>query len=215
MPHDIAPHDASLDGGFGQPVFGAQATFRLLMEAMARPGCRRRVEADVSAPGLSGPAQAALALTLLDADTPVWCGDASPALDAWLAFHTGARLAVTPGEAAFAFVGRGGALPDGLPLGTQDYPDRSATVVIEVAGFGAGERLRLAGPGIETVRDLAVAGLPGGFAGLLADNRTLFPRGLDFVLTSGRDLVALPRSTRLVPGAFSSEADTGSREENA
>lgn len=77
-------------------------------------------------------------------------------------------------------------MPDGLPLGTQDYPDRSATVVIEVDGFEAGETLRLAGPGVESIFDLTVAGLPDGFLQLMADNRALFPRGLDFVLTAGR-----------------------------
>jgi alpha-D-ribose 1-methylphosphonate 5-triphosphate synthase subunit PhnH len=199
MPHDIAPLDASLDGGFGQPVFEAQAIFRLLMNAMARPGSHHFVEADVTAPGLAGSAQAALALTLCDADTPVWCRHAPAALGAWLAFHAGARLTASPDEAAFAFVEPDGALPDGLPLGTQDYPDRSATLVIEVRGFGEGERFRLTGPGIDVSCNLAVAGLPAGFVAFRAANRARFPRGLDVVLTAGRDLVALPRSTHFLP----------------
>jgi alpha-D-ribose 1-methylphosphonate 5-triphosphate synthase subunit PhnH len=193
------PKEIALMGGFAQPVFEAQAAFRLLMDAMARPGSLHKVEADVAAPGGVGPAQAALALTLVDADTPIWFNAPTPDLSAWISFHTGARLATGPDEAVFAFIGRGAELPDGLPLGTQDYPDRSATVVIEVEGFDAGERLRLAGPGIESNCDLTVAGLPAGLLGLITDNRALFPRGLDVVLTSGRDLVALPRSTRLVP----------------
>ncbi|WP_425351888.1 phosphonate C-P lyase system protein PhnH [Pleomorphomonas carboxyditropha] len=199
MPQTMSLLDASLDGGFGQPVFEAQAAFRLLMDAMARPGSRHRVDADVAAPGLSGPAQATLALTLCDADTPVWCDDAPPALGAWLAFHTGASLTAAPGEAAFAFVGLGGAVPDDLPLGSQDYPDRSATLVIEVRGFGEGERFRLAGPGIDGSCDLAVDGLPEDFAAFRAANRALFPRGLDVVLTAGREIVALPRSTHFIP----------------
>lgn len=188
--------DASLDGGFGQPVFEAQATFRLLMDAMAKPGRISRVEAAVAAPGLAGPAQAALALTLCDAETPVWCGNASPELGAWFAFQTGASVTNAPDAAAFAFIGQGEGVPDSLPLGTQDYPDRSATVVIEVRSIGEGECFRLAGPGIDGHRDLALDGLPEGFVAFRTANHALFPRGIDVVLTAGRDLVALPRSTR-------------------
>ena len=184
---------------FGQPVFEAQAVFRLLMDAMARPGRRCRIEADVTAPGLAGPAQAALALTLCDADTPVWRGDTSPTLGAWLAFHTGAPLTAVPGEAAFAFVGPGDTVPDDLLLGTPDYPDRSATLVIEVQSFGEGERFHLSGPGIDGQCDIAIDGLPDGFAAFRAANRALFPRGVDVVLTADRDLVALPRSTHFIP----------------
>lgn len=191
--------EASLDGGFGQPVFEAQAIFRLVMDAMAQPGNVRHVEADVGAPGLSGPAQAALALTLCDADTPVWCANAPSELGAWFAFHTGAPLATAASEAAFAFLGHGDAVPADLPLGTQDYPDRSTTVIIEVLRFGEGKRFRLTGPGIDGHRDLAIAGLPEGFATFRAANRALFPRGLDVVLTAGRDLVGLPRSTQFLP----------------
>lgn len=189
-------NDIALSGGFAQPVFEAQATFRLIMDAMAHPGNIATIPADVAAPGSLGVAQAALLLTLADADTPVLIPDAPSELVAWLAFHTGARLASVPEEAAFALVERGGALPDGLPLGTQDYPDRSATLVIEVEAFGRGETLHLTGPGIKDRTELSVAGLPDGLLALLADNRTLFPRGIDVLLTAGRDLVALPRSTR-------------------
>lgn len=199
MPHDIPSLEVSLDGGFGQPVFEAQATFRLVMDAMARPGNCLRIEADVTAPGLAGPAQAALALTLCDADTPVWRSDASPALGAWFAFHTGASLTTNPDQAAFAFIEPGGVVPEDLPLGTQDYPDRSATLIIEVLRFGEGERFRLRGPGIDDHCDIVVDGLPEGFAAFRAANHALFPRGLDVVLTAGRDLVALPRSTHFIP----------------
>lgn len=189
----------ALSGGFAQPVFEAQAIFRLIMDAMARPGSISSVHADVAAPGALGTAQVALLLTLADADAPVFMAAAAPALANWLAFHTGARLVVSAEEAAFVLVERGNALPDGLALGTQDYPDRSATLIIEVEAFGRGEPLRLAGPGIKDRTELAVAGLPGGFRKLIDENRTLFPRGVDVLLTAGRDLVALPRSTRLAP----------------
>ncbi len=199
MPHNMRLLEASLDGGFGQPVFEAQATFRLMMDAMARPGSVRHVEADVAAPGLAGPAQAALALTLCDASTPVWRLGTPSELGAWFAFHTGAPLTKNPSEATFAFLDQGEAILAEFQLGTQDYPDRSATLIIEVRRFGKGERFSLAGPGIASHCDLTVDGLPEGFVAFRAANRALFPRGLDVVLTAGRDLVALPRSTHFLP----------------
>ena len=191
--------DSALLGGFRRPVFDAQATFRLLMTAMAQPGSRHVVAAGVSAPDGLGPARTALVLTLVDADAPVWLTAPTPRLAAWLAFHTGARLVADAADAAFALVDSGAALPAGLSRGTQDYPDRSATLVIEVRGFGEGERFRLTGPGIDVSCNLAVAGLPAGFVDFRAANRAQFPRGLDVVLTAGRDLVALPRSTHFLP----------------
>lgn len=199
MPHDMPLLEASLDGGFGQPVFEAQATFRLVMDAMARPGNILRVATDVAAPGLAGPAQAALALTLCDADTPVWCAHEPSGLGAWFAFHTGAPLTKTSSDATFAFLGHGEAIPDDLPLGTQDYPDRSATLIIEVCRLGAGERFRLKDAGIADHCDIAIDGLPDDFGAFRAANRALFPRGIDVVLTAGRDVVGLPRSTHFLP----------------
>lgn len=99
--------DIALLGGFRQPVFDAQATFRLLMTAMAQPGSRHVVTAEVSAPDGLGLARTALVLTLVDADAPVWLTAPTPRLAAWLAFHTGARLVADAADAAFALVDRG------------------------------------------------------------------------------------------------------------
>lgn len=191
----------ALVGGFADAVFDSQATFRVLMDAMAHPGRVLELPATAEAPGALGPGQAAVALTLIDATTPVLLDRDFDGADVrtWLSFHTGASVTDDAATAAFAFIARGHAVPADLPTGTEDYPDRSATVVIEVAGFGNGERFILSGPGIDGHAEVAVSGLAGGFADRLADNRALFPRGLDFILTAGRDVLALPRSTVFAP----------------
>ena len=58
-----------------------------------------------------------------------------------------------------------------------------------------GPLLTLTGPGIDGSETIAPVGLPEGFVAARADNRALFPRGVDVVLVSGRDLLALPRTT--------------------
>src|SRR5581483_12345526 len=53
-----------LQPGFAEPVAGAQACFRAVLDAMARPGCIRRAGIDLSPPSPLAPATAAVLLTL-------------------------------------------------------------------------------------------------------------------------------------------------------
>ena len=190
-----------LEPGFADPVQGAQACFRGILDAMAHPGriVELRSALAGSRPGPLGIAAASIALTLCDADTPVWLDDTSaPAFD-YLAFHCGARAAKARDEVRLAFVGDPGALPplDTFALGSDEYPERSATVVIEVAGLTNEHGMVLRGPGIRDEARLGVAGLPARFWVERAALAELFPRGLDVLFVSGSRLAALPRSTRI------------------
>ena len=101
----------TIDGGFADPVFDAQAVFRAVMDAMARPGtmsavqAARRAAAAAVADGRRGRA---------DAVRPRHAGLARSgaasigAVRSWLAFHTGAPVADTPSDAAFALVAEPG-----------------------------------------------------------------------------------------------------------
>ena len=188
----------SLTGGFAQPVYDSQAVFRLMMDGMARPGTVKTVTTDVGAPAPLGLAAGAIALALCDHDTPVWLSAAlqKSAVPGWVSFHSGAPITREKAEARFAFIEAGTALPSfGLfASGTQEYPDRSATLVIEVAAFDDGKALTLSGPGIAATRDMRVKGLPDGFTGQWTMNRALFPRGVDVVLTAGDRFLCLPRT---------------------
>jgi alpha-D-ribose 1-methylphosphonate 5-triphosphate synthase subunit PhnH len=192
-------------GGFSQPVFESQSVFRMLMEGMSRPGTIRTVETDVGQPEPLGPAAGAIALTLCDHETPVWlsAGLAKSAVAEWIGFHTGAPMTREKAESRFAFIEFGMA-PSSFGLfsaGTQEYPDRSTTLVIEVAALGGtegeGTDLTLTGPGILHATTVRVTGLPEIFARLWADNRVLFPRGVDVVLTAGQQILCLPRTTKI------------------
>ncbi|RUM26707.1 phosphonate C-P lyase system protein PhnH [Rhizobium vallis] len=191
----------ALTGGFAEPVFHAQSVFKMLMDGMARPGTIETVQPDVAPPAPLGIAAGAIALTLCDHDTPVWLapGLAKSAVAEWLSFHTGAPSTAEKGEARFAFVEAGTALCSfGLfAPGTQEYPDRSTTVVIELAELEGGRRLALMGPGIQSVTEIAPIGLPETFLRLWTENRALFPRGIDIVLTSGKRFLCLPRTTKI------------------
>jgi alpha-D-ribose 1-methylphosphonate 5-triphosphate synthase subunit PhnH len=182
-------------------VLTAQATFRAVLDAMAAPGTVRPIATTTSAPPPLASTAAAVALTLCDHDTPVWLDAALRPNDdvcAWLRLHCGCRIVAEPPAAAFAFVGAPRELPpiDAFCLGTPDYPDRSATIVLQVASLRAGPPLALCGPGIRDRQVLCASGLPDDMPARLAANRALFPRGVDFILAAPNEIAALPRSVR-------------------
>ena len=188
--------------GFSDPVLASQAVFRTVMEAMARPGSVATIDAAVTPPAPLGIAAAALALTLLDFETPVWLDStlaAASDIGDWLKFHTGAPLTADTGTAAFAFIADPARTPDfdRFCRGSVEYPDRSTTLVLEVEHLCEDGDFRLSGPGIKGARTLSAVPLPPGFADRMAANRTLFPRGVDIILTRDRLLAALPRSVHL------------------
>ena len=159
---------------------------------MARPGTIRSIGGAEPPAPLSSAAGTVL-LTLCDTDTPVYlAGNADcEAARAWLAFHTGAPLA-GPSHCMFA-VGSWQALAplSVYPIGTSEYPDRSATLIVECDDLTAsGATLR--GPGIKSSAALSLPEVAA-----FQQNNALFPLGLDFILVKGSELAALPRSTEV------------------
>lgn len=190
-----------LDGGFTAPVFQSQAAFRLVMDAMAQPGCIVDLGHAVQAPTPLEPAAAAYLATLADYDTPVWFEDSDADTAAsWLTFNTGAAITEDPSTASFAVLSKNSPVSGWpkFPMGSLPYPDRSATLLLPVESLRDGALLTIRGPGIETVATIASRGLPDGFTETMAINATRFPLGFDLLMTCGSELLALPRTTRLV-----------------
>lgn len=193
---------AHVEGGFPAPVPDAQAAFRALMDAMAQPGTVHALAAAVRPPAPLTASAGAVALTLCDHDTPVWLDPAlreAEAVTAWLGFHAGAPLAHTPADAHFAFAADPAALIalDNFAQGTQDYPDRSTTLVLQLDTLENGLPLILEGPGIAQQARLAPAPLPRHFAEQWRQNNARFPRGIDLILAAPRAVACLPRTTRI------------------
>jgi alpha-D-ribose 1-methylphosphonate 5-triphosphate synthase subunit PhnH len=182
--------------GFAEPVTEAQATFRAVLDAMARPGRLHQAGERLTAPAPLDPATAAVLLTLVDNETPLWLEASVAAARDWLAFHCGAIIVEAPDRAAFA-VAR--ALPDltTLPAGTHEAPEASATLIMQIAALGTGTRYRLSGPGLREPTQLAASGLPADFIAQWQRNHALFPRGVDIILCARTTLAALPRSVAI------------------
>jgi len=182
--------------GFSDPGHDAQRLFRAVLDAFAHPGRIMSLPDPPAGPGTISPATAAYLLTLVDRDTPLWLAPEfeRPAVRDFVRFHTGAPIVTRRDEAAFAVLAHDTASLDGFAIGTDPYPDRSATLVIEVPVLGAGAARRWRGPGIDGQAAVAVGGLGADFWQAWADNHALFPCGVDVVFAAGSQLLALPRS---------------------
>lgn len=188
--------------GFADPVVDAQGVFRAILDALANPGTAQKLAGSSDGSGALGRDLVSTLLTLSDHDTTIWL---SPALDTdvvrgFVGFHTGATVVGDPAKANFAFVALGDAMPElaRCNLGTQEYPDRSTTIIAEVPALNGGAELVLRGPGIRETQAISPVGLPADFVAQWGENRELFPRGVDLLLVAGGQVMGLPRSSRIV-----------------
>ncbi len=182
---------SALTGGFTSPAPQAARAFRLALMALSRPG-RIETVSGATGPAPLSAAAATLLLVLADRDTPIFLGAGHDGTDVreWIAFHIGAPL--VPPEAAMLAVGTWPDLPlSRFPIGLPDYPDRSATLIVESPAISA-EGPRLTGPGIAGEARLSLPEV-----NAFRANRMLYPQGLDFFFTAGDRLAALPRSTQV------------------
>jgi alpha-D-ribose 1-methylphosphonate 5-triphosphate synthase subunit PhnH len=194
---------AELPAGFADKVLSAQSTFRSVMDAMARPGSVQRIVAATGAPAAMMRGAAAIALTLFDHDTPVWLDapmSETADVSKWLKFHTGAPIVADSSICSFALIGDSRALPslDRFAFGSNEYPDRSTTLILQVESLTQGSALELRGPGIDGTAVLQAAIQPADLIDRLSVNAALFPRGVDVVLVHDDTIVAIPRTTRIV-----------------
>lgn len=178
-----------------------QGAFRRLLEAMARPGTVAEVAPHADGGRFAAPL--ALLEALLDHEVSfAVVPDADDARQPLLRY-TGSR-AFPPERADFLLCHSEG-ISEGLRSardGELEYPDRSATVVALVdavdAGGNRGERLTLAGPGVNGTIDVWIAGFGGAEQALFAQRNAGLPQGVDLVLVApdGR-FTCLPRYTRI------------------
>lgn len=190
---------SDVGAGFADPVGDAQRCFRLILEATAHPGRILELPSDLLPVNESGltDAAVALALTLLDFETPVWLDAPCRRAAAYLRFHCGVPVVEDTAAARFAFAADLGAIPalESFDPGDIEFPDRSTTLVVAVPELAAERGLRLRGPGLKDTVRLAVGGVEASFWQGRAELAPLFPLGVDLVFVCRRRLAAVPRTT--------------------
>lgn len=185
---------------FAEPVFASQRTFRELLQAMARPAVPRALPVLPPSPAPIVPAAMAIVLTLCDASTALWLQQPGEAAVRHMRFHAGLKPVEQPRQADFALITDPAAMPplEAFALGDPRYPDRSASLVVQVDAIGAGRGHCFAGPGIRDAATVAIDGLAPGFWQQRAALAARLPLGIDLFFVAGRQVLALPRTTRLL-----------------
>ena len=208
--------------GFDDPVTDSQRCFRTILNALSQPGSVGHLDGIPLGHAPKGWTEAAwaLAMTLLDGDTLVWLSPslATAVAHASLQFHSSCPITLNSGEADFVFVGNANEQPDWSSLrhGEAEFPDLSATVILQVPGIEVVEpsapnvapnvapssTWELRGPGIEHTRLIRLEHgpedqWPEQLRHALVANRAQFPLGVDLLLVWRDRVCALARSTRV------------------
>ncbi len=207
--------------GFEAPVEAAQDCFRVLLQALSRPGKKEAVrmlppsinhECPVEANAMAG--FLAIALSLCDGDTTIWL-DAHlqcPELKQHLRFHCASPLVTLPEKAHFAFINDVKTMPhlQEFCQGSAAYPDTSTTLVI-ACPFAKNEAdsvpYTLTGPGVKASDSplrlsLAAGHFPERFWQEFQENTASYPLGVDIIFVNSAnatsvEVMALPRSVQL------------------
>lgn len=168
-----------------------QACFRLLLDAMARPGqCHDIVYRPVDRPSVLS-----VLATLLDAEVSLADPHALLHRDDWPMLQAKSGSA----EQADYVICDGNCTPNFTPkLGTLPSPEQSATLILLVDELGQqGIQLKLSGPGIDATETLLIKGLNPRWLSLREEWNSAFPLGVDIILADSRQLTALPRTTQV------------------
>lgn len=200
----ISQTPAPSDPIFAPTTLASQSVFRVVLDAMARPGTVGVLpEPTHSVPAALDSATGAVVTCLFDHDTNIWLGDGVACIDVYeyLKLHCSCPVVKSGLTADFAALNAAGGVP-GLAQfnpGTDAYPDRSTTLIIQVPDIDSGPSIMLTGPGVRpgTKASLTVAGMPDYFWQERRDQQEIFPCGVDLIFICGHRLVALPRSTEI------------------
>lgn len=175
------------------------AVFRVLLEALARPG--RPLELPELAMDPRLPNALLLPLALADLGTSFWVHGLYDERERKLAADvvreaTGARLAA-PNVATFVVCLDGDpSVPSRVRIGSELAPEAGVKMAVQVENFATGAPISITGPGIAEAF-ITTVGLDRAFLKALR-NRNQPPVGIDtWVFDRHHRVLALPRSTRI------------------
>lgn len=188
--------------GFDDSVHGSQRVFRALLDAMSHPGKMITINDIDAAPAPLNTATAAICLSLVDFETPLWAdADIASSGEAmnYLRFHCSCPVTQDPKEARTGLFADVAALTsfDRFSPGTDERPDLSTTLIVQVDSLSNDAGVTLSGPGIKGTRTLSVGGASGAFWDAVRANNQMFPCGIDLIMTAGDKVVCLPRTTKV------------------
>jgi alpha-D-ribose 1-methylphosphonate 5-triphosphate synthase subunit PhnH len=174
--------------------------FRMILDAMSHPGRIVEFKTPPLKPPLGVSAEmAALVFTLCDFQSPIWMASKTAEIVKFVKFHSGAAFTDVLADATFVI----SSAPEKLPFfedfaqGTHEYPDRSSTLILQVADLTNSGNIVLKGPGIAAQTVLKAAELDDVFWHNLSINHARYPLGVDVIFVAKGKIAAIPRSTHI------------------
>ena len=169
----------------------AARAFRMALKAMAMPGKIQNFQVIDGLPTPLSIAGATLILVFCDFNTKIFLGETfrNKNVEDWINFYTGAKISGDK-NVDFAVGHIQELLPfHEFPIGTDEYPDRSANIVIENASKDV-KSFSLNGPGIKETLHVE---LPEKI--IERESAISFPLGVDIFLAKENFVMGLPRTT--------------------
>ena len=189
--------------GFKDVGYSSQRIFRQVMQAFSRPGNIYSVADDISQTPYAPGAATQILLAMLDSETSLFISKSTSKhrLDDYLRFHTACNMAQQPNDAQFSYFSISDNLPhlSEMAIGSDEYPDQGATILIEVSEFkvDAVTGVSISGPGLKEPKRIDIVGIANSF---WQERQTLqkeFPKGIDLLFCCGLEFIGLPRSTQV------------------
>jgi alpha-D-ribose 1-methylphosphonate 5-triphosphate synthase subunit PhnH len=187
--------------GFVEVGQASQDIFRGILEASSQPGRIVVLRDYLSHTPYSNYAALQILMAILDSETTLFAGTSfqERGFTDYLRFHTASRPMDAKEDAMFVWLGADESVDlKHLLLGTNEYPEQGATLIIDVPYLkvGMGE-ITLTGPGIQHPILMDRQGLPLSFWEQRRELQNYFPRGIDLFLCSGNQVLGIPRSTKV------------------
>lgn len=181
-------------------VFDTQHIYRLLIDAMSRPGKINMLPSTIclTPPSALQKAAAAVAFTMLDHETGFCCLSSRHDVSDYIAINTGAAVQSVDAAEFIIFAGSSYAEISSACCGSLLSPEQGATLIIMVDRISNADgvlRLQLSGPGVKDSCDLFINGLEQKNLEIISQLNSEFPLGVDVIYTDGSGNIAcVPRS---------------------
>lgn len=184
-------------------VFEAQEHFRLIMDAMAKPGSIKTLDSEITVYEGFSKASALIGFALLDSNTSFY-QNYDENLDQYLILNTSSSPK-SPENADFLFLKESNIdleSIEGAAIGEPEYPEKGAFLIIEVSkisdeAFSKSLELILKGPGVKGSKSIHVGGLSKKVLEAIQEKNMEYPLGVDTILTGpSGTLVCIPRSNQ-------------------
>ncbi|MFM9837809.1 MAG: phosphonate C-P lyase system protein PhnH [Cyclobacteriaceae bacterium] len=190
-------------------VFDAQEQFRIIMDAMARPGKIHRLpQLDILPPEGLNKVSALVGFGLLNADVSFACSDFNEnEIESYLSVNTGAYpSSIELADYVFFTGNEDASVLQKVKMGTLSYPEQSATLILSITSISEMEtegvlKIILKGPGIENTNTVFVTGVNDKLLNEIKIINQEFPLGVDLILTDiDNQLICIPRSNHFIVG---------------